>query len=477
MSHPAASTLRRDLFSAYLASAAKVASWAIISALVYRSGGPAALGIFAAIRATIGVLNYTTLGLGPAMIHALAHLPRTKDGNEESDTSQPSRILSYSPSPSAARPISIHTIYANGLIVAIFTGTVAAAVVWAFIELFPSPSTVVVHGISYPVRGVIIAMSIGTILRLCSDPSGAMLQTRGSIWIDNLILMAGEILWVGFTWIGFVNNSHSIDILNHVSTGFVYSSFVLFLLRLFVAGSGILFDAIRRENVRTSVMLNLLRYGTVLTIAQLADFLYAPTDFLLISWLLNPAVAGDYTPAVQIDAGLLLLVTGLASVLLPKAAIAHARGDRSLLRKYYLRGTVASLITLLVSGYAVWLASPWVFKFWFRDAMPATQAILPLVLVHTIVGGSSAVGRSILLAMGKVKPFTVSVLIAGVTNVILSFVFVKYFDLGLKGIVLGTIVAVVGRCALWMPWYVMRTLAKSSIVEDRLDAEMPMGPA
>jgi Na+-driven multidrug efflux pump len=90
--------------------------------------------------------------------------------------------------------------------------------------------------------------------------------------------------------------------------------------------------------------------------------------------------------------------------------------------------------------------------------MPATQAILPLVLVHTVVGGSSGVGRSILLGMGKVRAFTIAVLLGGVSNVVLSFVFVRYLHLGLDGIVLGTIVAVVARCALWMPWYVVRTM-------------------
>jgi Na+-driven multidrug efflux pump len=50
------------------------------------------------------------------------------------------------------------------------------------------------------------------------------------------------------------------------------------------------------------------------------------------------------------------------------------------------------------------------------------------------------------------------VLIAGIGNVILSFTFVRYFNLGLRGIVLGTIVAVTARCAVWMPWYTLRVL-------------------
>jgi len=108
----------------------------------------------------------------------------------------------------------------------------------------------------------------------------------------------------------------------------------------------------------------------------------------------------------------------------------------------------------------VWAGSPWIFELWLGDSMPATRAILPLVLVHTVVGGSSAVGRSILLGMGKVKPFTISVLLAGVGNVLLSYVFVRYMGLGLEGIVLGTIIAVTARCAIWTPWYVLRALPR-----------------
>jgi MATE family multidrug resistance protein len=158
---------------------------------------------------------------------------------------------------------------------------------------------------------------------------------------------------------------------------------------------------------------------------------------------------------------LLLLVSGLAAIILPRAAIAHANENRQLLLRYYIRGTIFSIAVLLAGSAIVWLASPWIFLLWFKNAMPATQAILPLMLIHTIAGGSSAVGRSILLGMGKVKPFTAAVLIAGVTNVLLSWVFVTKFGLGLRGIVLGTICAVVGRCAIWMPWYVLRSLTSS----------------
>ena len=135
--------------------------------------------------------------------------------------------------------------------------------------------------------------------------------------------------------------------------------------------------------------------------------------------------------------------------------------NRAQIRRYYLLGTAASAGILLVSAIVVWLGSPLLFQLWFKDPMQPTQLILPLVLVHTIVGGTGIVGRSILLGMGKVAPFTIAVLIAGVSNVILSVLFVTRFHMGLRGIILGTICAVVGRCVIWMPWYVMRTLNRT----------------
>src|SRR6476620_1638849 len=53
-----APSMRRDLLSAYLATGAKVGSWAVVSAVVYRYLGAGEFAILALIRGTIGLLNY-----------------------------------------------------------------------------------------------------------------------------------------------------------------------------------------------------------------------------------------------------------------------------------------------------------------------------------------------------------------------------------------------------------------------------------
>src|SRR2546430_17006662 len=62
------SSMRRDIVSAYLASGAKIVSWVVVSAVVYRVGGAAQFGVLALICATIGLLQYVSMGLGTAIV-------------------------------------------------------------------------------------------------------------------------------------------------------------------------------------------------------------------------------------------------------------------------------------------------------------------------------------------------------------------------------------------------------------------------
>jgi O-antigen/teichoic acid export membrane protein len=455
------STIRSDLVSAYGVAIARIASWVVVSAIVYRKWGAEAFAVVAFVRGTIGVLNYAGLGLGPAMVRLLAEARNRPSAFPEEE----SKVLSYA----SGRPDPVAIVYANGL-----AGTLVVAIVGGLFLAGYFLWFVKYSRFSGLAEGVfVILMGMGLLLRLLSDAPAAMLQTSGRIATDNLLLIAAEITWPLFMLM-FLRTGDD-DWQSPVGAGFALASIVLGGGRLAFA-----FGQMWRtpdggfRSVSWPILKALFGFGMLVTLAQLADYLYAPTDYLLIHWLLDPKLLAVYAPAIQIDAGLLVIVTGLAAVLLPRAALADAGGNRKLVKRYYVAGTALSVATLAVAALAVWGLSPWIFRLWLGDSMVATQAILPLVLIHTVVGGSSAVGRSVLLGMGKVKAFTIAVLVAGVCNAILSYCFVRYFGLGLKGIVLGTIVVVVARCAVWMPWYVMRAGTSGA---QRVEVEpMPVTP-
>ncbi len=473
------STLRRDLVTAYLASGAKVASWLWVTGFLFRMWGEEAVAVFAMARATLGVLAYATLGLGPAMVYFLAKAvaPKRVETIAELDATAPPDIrnsafpdqppiLSYRTPPPPTRRFKrlpadeASTVFSNGLLLSLAFLMLALPIAWALAPYFPKAFNFADIPRDHIIVQFVFAMAFGVACRLASDTAGAVIQVRGYIWIDNLLIVLGEALWIFFIWLTLDRYElRYSELLVCVGSSYALSGLAMGFARLVTAAiTNGPFRALGK--ISSAKLIPLLSYGTTVMIGQVADFLYAPTNFILINLLMGATTTATYLPAIQIDAGLLLLVSALATVLLPRAAVAHAADDRRSLRQYYLRGTLTSFALLATAAVMIWLLSPFIFRLWLGDDMPATRAILPLVLIHTVAGGSAMVGRSILIGTGRAKAFTIAVLIAGVLNVLLGYLFVTRFGWGLNGIILATIIAVVGRCILWQPWYVWRCLSK-----------------
>src|SRR5262245_37927606 len=84
----APSTMRRDILSAYGASFARIASWVVVSGAVYRFVHPGAFALMSLTRGTIGILNYASVGLAPAMIRLLAEARAPKRAIPVNDSAQ-----------------------------------------------------------------------------------------------------------------------------------------------------------------------------------------------------------------------------------------------------------------------------------------------------------------------------------------------------------------------------------------------------
>jgi O-antigen/teichoic acid export membrane protein len=424
----ASSRLRGDIASAYLVAGSRIAGWLVVSALIFRRLGAESFAIFALIRGTIGLLNYISLGLSPALIHYGAQ----RDENR-----------------------TLRKYFSSALLVVMIGGVIGLLGTVVYAAAFK-------HLLNVPpaqpmLPAIVLLMGIGMLARLGGDAPGAILQVSHRIKLDNLLVAAGDLLWAALSAIAVLSGWGLLGI----AVAFFASGLLPLLGRLFLSlriVGGASASLIDRQIVRV-----LVGYGAMVVLAQLADYLYAPTDYILINKLLERVDVAAYAPAVQIDSGLLLLVIGLSAVLLPHAADAHAAGSPKLVRRYYVNGTLSSAIILLVCCSFVWLIAPTLLKTWLGEPMPQTLTILPLVLMNTVIGGCSAVGRSILLAVGRARPFAIAALISGAVNVVSSYAFVRFFHLGLRGIVLGTTVAIIGRCMIWMPWYVLRTIRLTPI--------------
>jgi O-antigen/teichoic acid export membrane protein len=474
--------MHRDVASAYLLAGCRVGSWVVVSAVVYRCMGPDAFAMLALVRATVGLLSYTSLGLAPAMVHMLGKadaqvgigvplrvLPAADPialdyaGPGTGATSAPGNPPDESHSASAKA-------YANGMILAVLVGLVG--IVLTIVYAFSFERLHVVPVSISTVFSLVIGIGCGTILRMVSDVPGAVLQVRDEISTDNILQSSGALAWALLGSAAALASDVGRTRFDDLALAFIGANVVTLVLRRTYARRrlGVPLSACVRL-LDPCLMWQLLSYGSTVVLGQLAGFLFTPIAYVLINRLISPQAVADYAPAVQIDAGLLLLITGLASVLLPKSAVAHGAGNAKLVRTYYIRGTLLGTGLLALGALAVWPLAPMILKLWLGNPMPRTQAILPWVLLHTVIGGSSMIGCSILMATGKAKPFALSALFTGLVNVTLGILFAGYFHLGLKGIVFGTLIAAVLRSVLWMPWYVLRSLREAEEIE--LESPIP----
>jgi O-antigen/teichoic acid export membrane protein len=420
----------RDILWAYVVSFVRVASWVVVYGLLYRRAGETAAALLALVRWTLGLVQYASAGLAPAILHYAA----TAEHSE----------------PQGRSPLfTPRSVYRHGVVLSWIGATVGLIALWAWS---------LTQGQARGVATLVALFGTGMLIDLAADAWGAVIQSRGHPAADYQAQTGLETCWAAFATLGLLwGNALGVSWQAAVGGGYLLAAVISTIAR------ATLVHRLLRDlppdpqtGLDATVAKRLLAFGGLVVLAQVADFLYAPTDFLLIQWLIDLKTVAVYAPAVQFDAGISLLVGGLSVALLPISASAFGRGDLAAVRRHYLTGTLYTLLALIVVSFLAWLAAPAIFKFWLGSKMRPTRAILPLVLVHTVVGGSAAVGRSILFAMGKVKAYTLAVLIAGAVNVVLSYCFVVYGGLGLRGIILGTIVVVVARCAMWMPWYVLR---------------------
>jgi O-antigen/teichoic acid export membrane protein len=453
-----AASLRQDVISGYVLAAARVGAWAGVTAYIYREMGPIAFGVFALLRGTITILSYTSLGVAPAMVHRLAiarnhraiDRPVAVADDSESGSANDSAVpyrLDYA-APSVDGRTEEARVVVSGLKIAAFMSCIGILV---SLLILPLATKALARPTAETAAAVTVAalLGVGVAVRVLGEPASAVLQSRGRLEVDNSISAASELLWVLAVVVAEVRSIHN------VAEWWIYCGVIALMAKLLAAwwyapdlrGEGPVDRQIQRQ---------LLRYGSGVTVAQTADFLYAPCSLLVIQSLLGSAAVAAYAPLVQIDAALLLVVAGIAGAVFPRAAKASAAGDLRSLRRLYLRGTLASFALLGVAAIVTIVFSDRLFRLWLGQAPPDALAILPLVLIHTVVGGSSGVGRAVLLGMGKVRPFVTASLIAGFGNVILGAVLAGPVGLGLKGIVIATIAVVVARCAIWMPWYVLR---------------------
>ena len=447
-----------DLAAAYAAMGAKMAAWLVAAAVVYRHGGPAAFAALMLARATLALLNHATFGLGPALTTMVARAERATLAAEPVDEARPpGDVLDYARPPEAPPrrtalpprdPDSPASLVRTAELTLLGLAAVAGTLLVAYAGRFEAVHVVKPGLTDY---GVFVGtLGLGVLARMAGDAVGGASHALGRLAADQGLAAAADAAWA----VMLLAIATADATLEEVGTTYAVSGLIGLVARRELASH--LADA--RENrprFNPRAARAMLWTGGLVTVAGLADFLYAPIDYVILNAMVSPLAPAVYAPAVQVDAAILILTTAIATVALPSVARLHAAGDNHGVRRAYVRGSLLAGGVALVAAVAAWAVAPAAFELWLGEPQPATVAILPLVLVHTVLGSAAGVGRATLVGVGRAGQYAVLVLVGGVVNVAVSVGFVT-LGWGVAGVVAGTVVSVALRCLVATPMLVWR---------------------
>ena len=182
----------------------------------------------------------------------------------------------------------------------------------------------------------------------------------------------------------------------------------------------------------------LLSLGSGFLVLQMASLVVYTTDHLLISHLLDdPGEVTGYYIAFKyfglITFGFTVLFTPLWSAYTKawfEKDTAWIQKITGKLLRIWLLGVGGAILLLLISS--------WVYNLWIGDRTEISFALSAVMMTYVIIANFSAVYSNFLFGIGKIRLQIWIAVFAGLANIPLSVLLVKYTNLGSAAIMLAT---------------------------------------
>jgi O-antigen/teichoic acid export membrane protein len=316
---------------------------------------------------------------------------------------------------------------AIGLSIAIIMAVLAPGIV----ILFNIP-----EGLIAPAKYVVWLSALAQFINAMSQPWYAILSAEDRYTLINILNVLQQILiLLGLNLLRFL----PVDLLVGMSLVWLTPGVIMAVL---LAGWVTLQKPFLRldwRSVRWQECKKLFSLGGWSSLIGFASTLYERTDQILINLLLGPAFNAIYAVVIQLGSALNRLVTSLTTVLLPTAAKISDSGSVWEKQQLILRSTRYVLTLALPGAVGIAIFRQEIVDLWLGKGFEEAISILPLTMFLVFCRIPIFVTWPYLTAANKLKLPAFAILLDGICNVFLSIWYVKAFNLGLAGIVLGTL--------------------------------------
>ena len=249
------------------------------------------------------------------------------------------------------------------------------------------------------------------------------------------IQLGGTVAWIVGAF-AVVHAGHGILGLALVAFAVAFVELVASVVLAFVVDRGL---RVRLRLVNRRILRRLLGYGSSVLGMRILSILWNQSDRIVIALLVSTAAVAHYEIAYRLQSVVGLALTVSASAVQPAAAQVRASGDQNTERAIYLLGTryaVAICMPVLIATlvYANAIIATWVGPTYVY--LSGASRLFALTLLVPIF---NAVGLSMFVGIGRIRPILIVTAVATGINLILSVLLAPI--LGITGVILGTLVA------------------------------------
>ncbi|PID27528.1 MAG: polysaccharide biosynthesis protein [Candidatus Cloacimonadota bacterium] len=192
--------------------------------------------------------------------------------------------------------------------------------------------------------------------------------------------------------------------------------------------------------VRFKYAKDLLSLGIKFFIIQVSALVLFQTSNIIIAQFFGPAQVTPYTVAHKLFSTMNMI---FAIVMMPFwSAFTDAWTVKDI---QWIRKSVSKLlkfwVLVFIFGLTVLILSPFIFKVWVGEKVKISFLLSTLLFIYFSLFTFGGIFNMFINGVGKIKLQLVSLLAGSLIFFPLSYIFIKYLNFGIEGLVLATIIA------------------------------------
>lgn len=184
----------------------------------------------------------------------------------------------------------------------------------------------------------------------------------------------------------------------------------------------------------------LFSLGMRFFVIQLAVLVIFMSDKILIAQLLGPQYVTSYEVIFKLFSIFTVLHAMVLAPLWPAYSDAHVKGDMDWIRKQ-LKKQIKFALLIFVMAILLAVAGPMLVKLWIGEAGSAPHSLYILFALFIIVSVWNNIFAYFVNAINELSVQLWTAVFAGFLNIPLSIFLVKYVEMGVGGVVMGTLLS------------------------------------